>query len=146
MEDLQREPSGEEKKSQTSHNSKWGNKPRSKVRRIVVIFLVSAWLVSAWTASAIGIWWDIGQIQEKGMYELTDPTCEGEDELDCYRSGIILIVSGVFVLISVPLAIRALTRSRRKEKLSFNAPVSKRSKKNKDLFNDPDDFDNPIFS
>ncbi len=32
------------------------------------------------------------------------------------------------------------------EKLSFNSPVSKRSKKNKDSFNDPDDFDNPIFS
>jgi len=168
----------------TSYNSKFFKRNRSKTPRVVKIF-VSIFLLVAWTGSVIGIWWDIGQIQEKGMFEITDPECFetdafvsemrlkisdleqqtseervadlkdrlanyerefGEEESDCYRSGIILIVAGVFILISVPLTIVAVTRSRRKGKTDFNPPNSKRRKKESDFFSDSDDFDSPIFS
>ena len=168
----------------TSYNSKFFKRNRSKTPRVVKIF-VSIFLLVAWTGSVIGIWWDIGQIQEKGMFEITDPECFetdafisemqlkisdleqqtspervadlkdrlanyerefGEEESDCYRSGIILIVAGAFILISVPLIIVAVTRSRRKGKTDFNPPNSKRREKESDPFSDSDDFDNPIFS
>ena len=168
----------------TSYNSKVFKRNRSKTPRVVKIF-VSIFLLVAWTGSVIGIWWDIGQIQEKGMFEITDPECFetdafvsemrlkisdleqqtspervadlkdrlanyerefGEEESDCYRSGIILIVAGVFILISVPLTIVAVTRSRRKGKTDFNPPNSKRRKKEDNPFSDFDDFDNPILS
>ena len=181
----------------TSYNSEFFKKNRSRNPRAVKIF-VSIFLFVAWTGSAIGIWWDIGQIQEKGIFETTDPECLdtdavvsemnlkindyelelaadvqagwisqatadervgdlkdrvtnyerefGEEGSDCYRSGIILIVAGAFILISVPLTIVAVTRSRRKGKTDFSPPNRKRRKKKSDPFNDVDDFDNPILS
>lgn len=181
----------------TSYNSEFFKKNRSRNPRAVKIF-VSIFLFVAWTGSAIGIWWDIGQIQEKGIFETTDPECLdtdavvsemnlkindyelelaadvqtgwisqatadervgalkdrlanyerefGEEESDCYRTGIILIAAGAFILISVPLTIVAVTRSRRKGKTDFNPPNSKRRKKESDPFSDLDDFDNPILS
>ena len=183
-------PSGEEegKRLQTSYNSKWFSKSHPRVRRIALIFLVAAWV-----GSAIGIWWDIGQIQEKGIFEITDSSCDDElfyefkmqiddlklqldmdvdagwitqaeaderisdlreevvnyqeqEESDCFRTGSLLIGAGAFIVISVPLAVIAVVRGRRKEKLDFSSSVPKQPKKNNDMFNDSDDFDNPIFS
>ena len=156
----------------------------SRTPRVVKVMLF-IFLGVGLIGGGIGVWWDIGQIQEKGMFEVTDPECFetdafvsemrlkisdleqqtspervadlkdrlanyerefGEEESDCYRSGIILIVAGAFILISVPLIVVAVTRSRRKGKTDFNPPNSKRRKKESDPFSDLDDFDNPILS
>ena len=188
----------EEKESQSGLPDRSGTSYSSRTPRIVKFFLF-IFLFVAWTGSAIGIWWDITQIQEKGIFELVDPACDeetkaftsemylqiadfelelaadvqagrisqaaadqrvddlkdrvanyerefGEEESDCYRSGIILIVAGAFIVISVPLTIVAVTRSRRKGKTDFNPPNSKRRKKESDPYSDFDDFDNPILS
>jgi hypothetical protein len=187
----------EEKESQSGLPDRSGTSYSSRTPRIVKFFLF-IFLFVAWTGSAIGIWWDITQIQERGIFEITDPECFdidavvsemylqiadfelelaadvqagrisqaaadqrvgdlkdrvanyerefGEEESDCYRSGIILIVAGAFIAISVPLTIVAVTRSRRKGKTDFNPPNSKRRKKESDPYSDFDDFDNPILS
>ena len=74
MDDSEKPSGGEEgKRLQTSYSSKWFSKSHPRVRRIALIFLVAAWV-----GSAIGIWWDIGQIQEKGIFEITDSSCDDE--------------------------------------------------------------------
>mgnify|MGYP003323898877 CR=1 FL=1 len=69
-----------------------------------------------------------------------------QEESDCFRTGSLLIGAGAFIVISVPLAVIAVVRGRRKEKLGFSSSIPKQPKKNNDMFNDSDDFDNPIFS
>tara|TARA_B100000902_G_scaffold374136_1_gene402833 strand:+ start:450 stop:1064 length:615 start_codon:yes stop_codon:yes gene_type:complete len=186
-------PSGLPDRSGTSYSSEFFERNSSRTPRIVKFFLF-IFLFIAWTGSAIGIWWDITQIQEKGIFELADPACDEENEAfisemhlqiadfelelaadvqagrisqaaaderiedlkgrldnyeeesDCYRSGIILIVAGAFIVISVPLTIIAVIRGRRKGKTDFNPPNSKRRKKESDPYSDFDDFDNPILS